>query len=465
MVELGFGVKSANGGAQFQKLKPRFRSVAAVASALLGAVTPRQTYASAFDVQGVGPEGVAEANARVAASEDGSAAFLNPAGLAFGKTTSVSLAPTVSFSTLQAQDKPLPIEDPFGITLTAGATLPLQGPLAKRLRIGFSGYFLPSAALRLLARAPDQPFFPYYDNRTQRLVALPALGIRLTKWLGVGVGANILAGVRGPAKLEQGATGAPEPRIDIAANTVASGIFGIRFDPTQRVHFAVVVRQSFGIPLNIDTTANIGGIPLATNLQSPQAMFDPLTVIVGSRFELGKANIEADIAYSQWSAWAGPYLAVQSTLPGVNLVSRIPTGLFRDTMSLRVGSNYTFTTSAKTNLVLRAGLAAEPTILSGKIQGRTNLVDGDKITVGIGATFVIKVWPGKTVRVSIGGNGQFVATFQQDKRTCAALPCGESTVVGPDATAPNVGITNPGYPRLEASGSLYTVSLGVGGDF
>jgi hypothetical protein len=291
------------------------------------------------------------------------------------------------------------------------------------------------------------------------------LGIHLAKWLGIGIGANVLAGVRGPAKLEQGATGAPEPRIDITANTIVSTILGIRFDPIRRVHLALVFRQAFGIPLNIYTTANIGGIPLATNLQSRRAMFDPLTLVLASHVNLGQTNLEVDVTYAQWSAWEGPYLSVQSTLPGVNLVSRLPTGMFRDTMSFRIGSNYTWKTSTRTNLVLRAGVAFEPTILSGKIQGRTNLVDGDKLTVGLGATFIVRKFLGKTLRFGLGGNGQFVSAFQQDKRTCQTLPCPESTVVGTDANDPSANITNPGYPRLHASGGLITLSLGVGVDF
>lgn len=436
-----------------------------VAGVTLFVVAPRQTYASAFDVQGIGPEGVAEVGARSASADDGTAAFLNPGSLAFGRTNALAIAPTLSLSTLRAQDEPLPFADPFGVTLTASATIPLEGPLKDRLRLGFAGYFLPSAALRLLARAPEQPFYPYYDNRTQRLVALPALGIRLTKWIGVGVGANILAGVRGPAKLEQGATGAPEPRIDIAANTILSALVGVRIDPTEHVHLALVFRQAFGIPLSIDTTATIGGIPLATNLKTRRAMFDPLTLVLASRVDFGKISVEADVSYAQWSAWEGPYLSVQSTLPGVNLVSRIPVGLFRDTMSVRIGSNFTLTTSTRTNLVLRAGIAVEPTILSGRVQGRTNLVDGDKLTLGVGGTFVVNNWHGKTFRFGLGGNGQFVSAFEEDKRTCTALPCPESAVVGPDATDPSGGITNPGYPRLTASGALFTLSLGVGVDF
>ncbi|HRI70186.1 MAG TPA: hypothetical protein PK156_38410 [Polyangium sp.] len=444
-------------------LVPRMFFAAACVTLLAG--TSKQTWASSFEVQGIGPEGIAAVNARSAGAEDGSAAFYNPGGLAFGQTATLVIAPTLSLTTLQAQDKPLPFADPFGLTLTASVALPLEGPLAKRIRIGFSGYFLPTTALRLLARSPEQPLYPYYDNRTQRLTAVPAIGIRLADWLGVGIGANILAGVRGPAKLEQGATGAPEPRIDIAASTVVSTIAGIRFDPSRRVHLALVFRQAFGIPLDIETTANVGGIPLATNLKAPQAMFDPRTFVLASRLQFGPVNVEGDVAYAQWSTWGGPYLSVQSTLPGVNLVSRSPSGLFRDTMSFRLGSNYSRRLSAKTNLVLRAGLAFEPTILTGQRQGRTNLVDGDKFTIGLGASVVLQNLIGKALRLGIGGNSQFLSPFQQDKLACSALPCPESTVVGLDANNPSSNITNPGYPSLRAGGAFITLSSSAGVDF
>ena len=255
---------------------------------VLGAAAqgPALARAGAFEVAGLGPEGVAEVGARAARADDGTAAFFNPGGLALGEGSTLSVSPLASYSALRAQGERLPLEEPFGLSFTAGGTIPFTGPLARRVRVAFAGHFMPSGALRLLAREPEKPFFPYYDNRTQRLVALPALGVRITKGLGVGLGANVLAGVRGPARLEDGATGAPEPRIDIVANTVVAGVFGARFDPTEHARFALVVRQSFGIPLQIETTANIGGVPLATSIESRQAMFDPLTVVAASSFDL-----------------------------------------------------------------------------------------------------------------------------------------------------------------------------------
>ena len=132
-------------------------------------LAPQQTYASAFDVQGLGPEGVAEDGARTTSAEDGGAAFFKTGSLALGQNAAtLAIAPIVSVSTLRAQDSPLPFEDPFGITLTARASIPFEGPLANRLSFGFSGHFFRTPSLRLIVRARLQPFYPYLDKLTLR---------------------------------------------------------------------------------------------------------------------------------------------------------------------------------------------------------------------------------------------------------------------------------------------------------
>ena len=315
----------------------------------LGAVAlgPALARAGAFEVAGLGPEGVAEVGARAARADDGTAAFYNPGGLGLGRGTHAlgsRRSPRIRRSARKASASRS--RSPLGCRSRSSGTIPFTGPLANRVRVGFGGYFLPRARSGC-SRAEPKPFFPYYDNRTQRLVVLPALGVRVTNGLGVGLGANVLAGVRGPARLEDGATGAPESRIDIVATTVVAGVFGVRFDPTEHVRFALVVRQSFGIPLQIETTANIGGVPLATRIESRQAMFDPLTVVAASSFDFGKTSLEIDASYQRFSAWEGPFLAVRSTLPGVNLASRKTAGLFRDTVSLRLARRPTISISGR----------------------------------------------------------------------------------------------------------------------
>ncbi len=421
-------------------------------------------FAGSFEVQGLSPEGVAELGARAAVAEDGTAAFYNPGGLAFGSRTTLTLAPMASFSALRAQGEVLPFLSPVSVGFTASTTLPLRGPLAGRIRLGMAGSFMPDGVLRLITRAADKPFFPYYDNRTQRFVFMPAIAVRLAKWIGIGLGANVLAGVDGPAKLENGATGAPEPRIDIVARTVASAIFGLRLDMAPHSRLALVVHQSFGVPLRIETTADIGGVPLATQIETREALFDPLMVVLASSFDIDRTTLEADVTYSRWSAWRGPYLSVKSTLPGVNLESRVPQALFRDVVSLRIGASRSFALSTHADLVLRLGAGIDPTMLRTTQQGQTNLVDGDKFSFGFGSTLVLPDFLTKQMRIGFGGNGQLLSAYSQEKVVCKVTPCPETTVTGSDPSDPDNIVKNPGYPRLSASGSFWTFSLGVGFD-
>jgi hypothetical protein len=434
---------------------------AALAVAVLAAPPAR---AGAFDVEGVGPAGVAEVNARAARADDGSAAFYDPGGLAFGRGVRVELAPTVGVSALSAQGKVLPLSDPFGVTLAFDATIPFEGLLKDRIRVGFAGWLPPSGALRFIAHTADTPFFPYYDNRTQRLAVIPALAVRLRDDLGIGVALDVLGGVSGPASVQTGASGAPEPALTLGATTSVSVHAGVRYDPSRRAHLAIAFRQRFSIPAAIDSTATIAGTPLTVDVATTSALFDPMTVVAAASFDAGRASFEIDAIYAAWSAYQGPYVGVTAMLPGVNAVSVLPAKPARDVVSVRGAGTYRLDVGAQSELVLRAGAGFEPSMLSTFQQGTTNLLDGAKILGGLGASLALRGLLPATLRFGAGASVQGVLPYAQDKRVCAAAPCPADTVAGPSATDPSHGITNPGYPRLAGGGAFVSMSLGVGVD-
>jgi hypothetical protein len=120
---------------------------------------------------------------------------------------------------------------------------------------------------------------------------------------------------------------------------------------------------------------------------------------------------------------------------------------------------------AGVELTLRAGAGAEPSMLKGQPQGRTNLLDGDKILGGLGASLALhNVLAARTLRAGVGLGTQVVLASSSTKRAYGALPCPADTVAGPDPTNPSVGIENPGFPRLEGGGAFWAGSLGIGVD-
>jgi len=342
--------------------------------------------------------------------------------------------------------------------------VPFEGPLKDRIRVGFGGYLLPSGLLHLVARPAETPFFPYYDNRTQRLAVVPALAVKITERLGIGVGVNVLGGVSGPAVVQPGASGATESRLDLEATTRAAVHAGVRVDLSSRARVALAFRQRFAAPARVTTTAEIAGIPLAVSVGTASALFDPMALVLGSSFEIGRASIEIDATWSAWSAYEGPFASVRASLPGLDIASELPAGIARDVVSLRAAASYRIAVGGA-ELMLRAGAGAEPTMLKGQPQGRTNLIDGDKILGGLGATLALHdVLAVRTIRAGLGLGTQIVLASSSMKRACAALPCPADTVAGPDATNPSVGIENPGFPRLEGGGAFWAGSLGIGVD-
>jgi hypothetical protein len=439
----------------------RIARFAAIAVAVIAC--PRPAQAGAFEVLGFGPAGVAEVGARAARADDGTATFYNPGGLGLGSGVRLEIAPTAGVSSLSAQGKTLPLTDPFGVSIAFDATIPFQGALKDRIRIGFGGYLPPTGVLHLMVHPASEPFFPYYDNRTQRLVLLPTIAVRILDGLAVGVGVNVLGGVSGTATVDAGASGAPEPGIALNAATAASVDAGVRWDPSPHVRFGLTFRQRFAAPAAVASTAEIGGVPLAVSV-SGSALFDPTTVVAAASFDLGRASFEVDGSYAVWSAYGGPWIAVQATLPGVNVISSLPGGVARDVVSLRAAGTYRLDVGARSEVLLRAGGGFEPSMLKSFQQGETNLVDGDKLLAGLGATLALRGVIPATLRIGAGASVQRVFAYDQDKRVCAAAPCPLDTVAGPDATHPAQGIQNPGYPRLSGEGAFWSMSLGIGVD-
>jgi hypothetical protein len=425
---------------------------------------PSGARASAFEVIGFGPTAIAEAGARAARADDGTAAFYSPGGLALGEGVSVELAPTLGVSSLEAAGATRALDDPFGLALAFDATVPFEGALRDHVRVAFGGYFLTGGAMHLAVRPLREPTYPYFEQRTQRLVAIPSLAVRVARGVGVGLGANVLAGVRGPADVRDGASGAPEARIEEEVTTIAAANVGLRLDPAEGVRLALVYRQEMSVPARVTTTADVFGVPIDVDVDAGEALFDPHTFVLAASVDAGRATLELDASLALWSRYAGPFAVVRAELPGVSIGSKPPAGLFRDIASLRGAASYRWPLRGASELVLRGGAGLEPSILRDMPQGRTNLVDGDKVIAGAGATLVLRGSLPRTVRLGLGQGVQIVLPSELEKTACARAPCPEGTVFGPSAQRPAEGIDDPGFPQLSGGGTFWSFAASVGVD-
>lgn len=428
---------------------------------------PGGARAGTFELFGVHPEDMAEGSARTAAADDGSACFYNPGGLAMGEGNRLHVSGVVAKSLLDAQGERQPISDPVGGTLTLSVDVPLEGPLEDRLRVGLAMYSLPDRLMRLRTQSQSTPFFPYYDNRSQRLVFMPGLAVRLADELGVGVGINALAGVQGPIDVREGQSRTLESRVVQEAGTVARWMVGVRYDPSEGVHFGATFRQSFGVPLTVTTTADVAGVPLSVDVSAAEALFDPGAFVVGGRFEpWDRWSLELDVAYQRWAAWKGPLLRIDTTVSALSLVSKPPQGMFQDTVSVRGAAAWQVERKPFREALVHVGAGYETSMIDASVQqGRSNFMDGPKTLLGAGMSVRFVDVVGEALRLGIGLQMHHVASYRQDKVVCAEVPCPAGTVVGQDTSNPTEGIDNPGYPTLSGGGVVFAGAVGVGVDF
>lgn len=444
--------------------KPWAASLVIASAVALWAARAR---ANAFDVYGFGPEGVASVSARAASVSDGTATYYNPGGLAFGSGYHVEVGALYALSELKAQGERHAISDPFGMTLALDADVPLEGPLAHLLRVGFGGYFLPDKLMRLQTPARTDPVFAYYANRSQRLIVLPALAVHVNRWLGVGVSADVFAGLSGPASLTQGASRALETRIDEEARTALAAIVGVQARPGPGWRLGFVYHEKFDSADSTLSTSTVGSVPLVVNIGTGQAYFNPDTFELAAGTSVtARLNLEFDVAYELWSEYRGPAMTTAATLPGVSLTSRAMPDLWRDIWTLRGAASYRFDVGRHDGLTLRVGAGLEPSNQKSLQQGETNLIDGNKFLFGWGGTLGLRnLLAGHTLKLGLGVQAQFQSSYSQEKRVCTRGGyCTPDQVWGADLNNPTRNITNPGYPKLTGSGSVWAFALSAGVD-
>jgi long-chain fatty acid transport protein len=436
----------------------------ACAAALITSLSTR-ALASPVEVFGFGARHAALAGTGVASTDDFAAVYYNPAGLALGTGTTATFGVQGAISNLQVQDRRLPLADPVGMVIGLVAPAPLGGPLANRLRLGFGMYLLPTTIARVRAHFPDEPFFPWYDNRIQRIVILPGAAVRVSSKITVGAAVNILAGLGGGISASEGATRALEARVDEKVPTVARIHAGVTYAPIPALRLGAVYRQRFEVPFATAAKTEVAGEPINLDLRAV-GQYTPDQIVVGGAWLAPNATVALDLNWSHWSAYPGPFVAVQSELPLVGpLAAALPAVPYKDTIAVRTSGELTLGT-----VILRAGYGFETSPIPAVQTGVTNLLDGPKHTIGLGLGFVMpRAAGGKDVRIDLHGQAQVVGHRTITKTIYTGTGAYDSFTGLRDEVTDNPSqpdtlgaqISNPGYPNLESGGQVYSAGLSI----
>lgn len=441
------------------------------ALALVLFLLPAVARANPAEVFGFGSRQAGLGGAVAARVDDFSSGYYNPAGLAFGRGKRVAFGVLGAASNLRVNDDAYPIAEPFGFVFGASAPAPLGGLAAGLIHVGIGLYLLPDTVIRVIARQPEEPFYPYYDNRTQRLVVLPVIAVRPSDRLAFGIGLNALAGLAGQVVAAQGPTRALEPRVDEEIGTRVRLNAGVRWRATPWWEVALVYRQAFGVPFSTVTNNEVAGEPIDLAIDA-EGLYTPDQVVVGNAWRAGGLDLSLDLTWARWSGYPGPYVTVDSELPLVGaLRGRLPDVPWSDSFGARLGLERAMPLGGRGGAwQLRGGYGLETSPVPDEQPGVTNLLDGPKHTIAAGVGVRIPgLARGRTLRIDLHAQAQLVGA-RTLRKTVAAQ--GESPApfdalrdeVTDDATDPTtqgVQISNPGYPSIRSGGQVFSGGITI----
>ena len=422
-------------------------------------------FANPAEVFGLGSRAAGRAGAVVATSDDFASGYYNPAGFAWAAGKRLTLGAAGGLSNLAIQDRHVDISETAGAIVGITTPAPLGGPLADRLHLGLGLWLPPKNAAHVIARLPDEPFFPLYDNRTQRVLVLPGAAVKISDDLAVGIAVNVLATLDGQVVASEGATRALEARVDEEVPTVARVNAGVSWRVWQGLALGATFRQKFSIPFATTANTQVAGEPIDVDIAA-DGLFTPTTVVLGVGWREPRFEVAAEAAWSDWSAYPGPFVRVKSALPLVGpLAGQLPDVPFRDTWAARAGGELRGGGPREVGWSLRGGWAFETSPVPAEQPGVTNLMDGYKNLVAIGGGVRLpRALGGKPLRIDAHAAVQLVA-----RRTLHKVIYDGSGDYDPftslrdevvdDAGTPDtlgVQVSNPGFPTLRSGGQVFS---------
>jgi long-chain fatty acid transport protein len=430
----------------------------------------RVASASPVDVFGFGSRQAGMGGAVAATVDDFSAGYYDPAGLAFGHGKRVSFGFLGARSHLHVNDDAYPITEPLGLVFGASTPAPLGGPLADRVYVGIGMVLLPTTIIRVIARLPSEPLYPYYDNRTQRLVVMPVIAAKITNHLAAGIGINVLAGLGGQVVANEGPTRALDARVDEQIPTIARVNAGLRWDVNRFYSAALVYRQKFSVPFSTIANNSVAGEPIDLAIHA-EGLFTPDQIVAGNAFHTDVADVTFDLTWARWSAYPGPYVQVTSELPLVGpLAGVLPKVPWSDTIGARIGvERANLALSGDATFDVRAGYGFETSPVPASQPGVTNLLDGPKHTISAGVGFRFPLAHKRWIRIDLHAQAQIVGARTMHK---IVAPPGQNPApfdglrdeVTDDPSDPSTlgsQISNPGYPSISSGGQVFSGGMTV----
>ncbi len=446
----------------------------------------RSAQAVSAEIFGLGSRWAGMGDAVVGLADDFAAAFYNPANTALADAPGLSFGILGYGARLDIGNDKVSIQHPIEAQAGVHFPIPFKGWMHRRLWVAVAFSSHPDIAARLRGYMPTDAFYPFYDNRTQRLLLIPSLSFKAMDHvsygkLSLGLGVNSLAGLKGTVVGMEGPSRSMEARVEEKLYSVLRLIAGVTYEHSG-FRVAAAYRQEMKVTMSTRSHNHVAGTDLDLDIEA-DTLYDPHVFVLGAAWQTGEKvgdmwSVALELGYSLWSLYKGPYVEVDSLLPLVgDLRGDLPNIRFNNTISVRVGLEKWFLLPRTLRLALRGGFGFENTPVPVQ-RGRTNMLDGHKLAFSLGMGIDLGKVLSRRVRLDAQTRIETVLSRTMKKRLyfpeeeCPAPPAGE---VSPDdylldelpcdRTDPaTLGFqtSNPGYPSIRSGGFVFSGSITLG---
>ncbi len=361
--------------------------------------------ANPYELFGFTPRSIAMSGASVAAGDDLSSIFYNPAGMIGHTKTEFGIGFNDTIINLNISRAPgstssiAPSTSDNAPRFELALIFPLGGAIFKdRVAIGLTLGHPFGALLRMQTVDQSHPQFYMYQSKPQRFVVASSLAVKIVDGLSIGVGAQVIAEQIATVdfSIDLAARRFNSRDINVALNTQIKPIVGILVEPTDWIKIGLSWRDESVLYYTQPTTIDLGSIGKLVLNVAGYAQYWPHVFSLGTTIKAtNRLLLSLQLDYLLWSSAPNDQVYVQispsgAVLDGLGLSSILGFSAndapmaFSNIFVPRVGLEYVATDW----LTIRGGAYVRPAVTPDQV-GATNYLDNftENFSAGATATF------------------------------------------------------------------------------